>query len=49
MLYTASPRGRAKSITLIGLHPGEPCMLYLGIDLHRKQLTVSIRNEKGGT
>ena len=23
-------------------------MLYLGIDLHRKQLTVSIRNEKGG-
>ena len=22
-------------------------MLYLGIDLHRKQLTVSVRNEKG--
>lgn len=22
-------------------------MLYLGIDLHRKQLTVNLRNEKG--
>jgi transposase len=27
--------------------PGEPTMWYLGIDLHRKQLTVSLRNECG--
>src|SRR5438477_12585310 len=27
--------------------PGEPIMLYVGIDQHRKQLTVSIRDESG--
>jgi hypothetical protein len=26
---------------------GEPIMLYLGIDLHRKQMTVSLRNQSG--
>src|ERR1700680_4791881 len=25
--------------------PGEPIMLYVGIDQHRKQLTVSVRDE----
>jgi hypothetical protein len=33
--------------SLIGLHPGEVSILYLGIDLHGKQLTVFVRNEKG--
>ena len=28
-------------------HAGEPRMLYLAIDQHRKQLTVTDRNEKG--
>jgi len=28
-------------------HAGEPTMLYLGIDQHRKQLTVCVRNEEG--
>ncbi len=27
--------------------PGEPAMLYLGIDLHRKQMTISLRNDDG--
>src|SRR6516165_10641906 len=27
--------------------PGEPIMLYVGIDQHRKQLTVSVRDESG--
>ena len=30
------------------LFPGDPRMLYLGIDQHKRQLTVSLRAE-GGT
>jgi hypothetical protein len=37
---SASPQRR-------GFLPGEVMMLYLGIDLHRKQMTVSLRNESG--
>ncbi len=29
------------------MDPGEPIMLYVGIDQHRKQLTVSVRDESG--
>ena len=29
------------------MDPGEPIMLYIGIDQHRKQLTVSVRDESG--
>ena len=29
------------------MDPGEPVMLYVGIDQHRKQLTVSVREESG--
>jgi len=29
------------------MDPGEPVLLYVGIDQHRKQLTVSVRDESG--
>jgi hypothetical protein len=29
------------------MDPGEPVMLYVGIDRHRKQLTVGVRDEAG--
>jgi len=32
---------------MVIMDPGEPIMLYVGIDQHRKQLTVSVRDESG--
>ncbi len=43
-VYGVSRVGIAK-VTI--MDPGEPIMLYIGIDQHRKQLTVSVRDESG--
>ena len=44
VVYGVSRVGIA-NVTII--EPGEPIMLYVGIDQHRKQLTVSVRNDSG--
>jgi hypothetical protein len=39
------PREDRQVMTI--MDPGEPVMLYAGIDQHRKQLTVNLRDESG--
>ena len=38
---------RVETAKVTIMEPGEPIMLYVGIDQHRKQLTVSVREESG--